>query len=162
MCNRNWLVIGLIVSLAVNLALAGFVVGQMSRPGPVPAALDPSLSLFRVLREMPEPRRESFRSTVKEHFRTLRGDIRRIRAAQRGIEQALAREPFEAEALETALAAFRVALLNGQEDNHEVLVEVATQMTAEERQVLLSAMKRPRHDHRRPASDKRPGNGAPR
>ena len=149
MRNRRWLILGLIVSVAINLGLAGFVAGQMSRPGPVPAVLDPSLSLFRVLREMPEPRREAFRPTVREHFRSLRGDIRRMRAAQRGIDQALSTEPFDAEDLAGALGEFRSALLDGQEDNHEVLVQVARQMTSEERRMLLEAMKRPRHEHRR-------------
>ena len=164
MRNRSWLAVGLVVSVAINLALAGFVAGQMSRPGPVPTALDPSLSLFRVLREMPEPRRAAFRPTVHEHFRTLRSDLRRMRAAQRGIDQALSREPFEAQALATALEDFRAALLDGQEDNHEVLVKVAGEMTPEERRMLLEAMKRPRHEHRRGphGPGKRGGDAGPR
>jgi len=149
MRNRRWLIIGLIVSLTVNLALAGFVIGRMSRPGPAPGVLDPSLSLFRVIRELPDERRDNFRPTMREHFRALRVDIRRMRAAQRGINEALAQEPFEPEALNGALQEFRAALLDGQQDNHQVLVEVAATMTPEERRMLLEAMKRPRPGYSR-------------
>jgi uncharacterized membrane protein len=147
MRNSKWLIIGLVVSIAANLALAGFVAGQMSRPGPVPAMLDPSLSLFRVIHQLPEARGEAFRPTVRAHFRSLRGDLRRMREAQHGINEALTQEPFEPEALEQALTAFRAALLDGQRENHQVMVKVAESMTSEERQVLLEAMQRPHREH---------------
>lgn len=148
MRNRKWLVIGLIVSVAVNLALAGFVAGKMSGSDR-PAMLDPSLSLFRVLRELPDPRRDEFRPVLHEHFRLLRGDIRRLRQAQRGIDAALAREPFEPESLARALQDFRSALLDTQQKNHRMLVDVSASMTAGERQMLVQAMERPRRHHHR-------------
>lgn len=143
MRNRSWLIIGLIVSLGLNLALGGFVVGQMTRPGPSPAMLDPSLALFRVVRELPDPRREALRPVMREHFHTLRGDIRRIRRAQREINEALSREPFDPAALDRALGEFRAALLDGQEDNHEALVRLAGRLTADERRQLQRMMTRP-------------------
>lgn len=148
MPSRKWLIALLVVSLAVNLALGGFLAGQMSRPDR-PAMLDPSLSLFRVVRELPEPRREEFRPTLRAHFRELRGDIRQLRAAQRGIDAALTAEPFRPEALSDALAQFRTALLDSQQRNHRLLVDVAATMTAGERARLVEEMKRPRLLHRR-------------
>lgn len=155
MRNRSWLIIGLIVSLGANLALAGFVAGQMSRPDRS-ATLDPSFGLFRVLRELPDARRDEFRPTIREHFRVLRGDLRRMRAAQRGIDDALAREPFEPDALDRALADFRSALLDVQQANHEVLVEVAQSMSGPERARLVAAMKQPRGLYRRRARNDGP------
>lgn len=161
MRNRSWLLIGVAVSVAINLALGGFIAGHMLRPGPVPAMLDPGLSLFRVIHDLPEPRREAFRATMGERFRTMRGDLRRIRQAQRAINQALEQEPFDAPALEQALKRFRMALLAGQKDNHEVLVKVAAAMTPDERHALRDAMtrRRPPHPHDttspRPADDDR-------
>lgn len=160
MRNRKWLVIGLVLSVGANLALAGYLVGQMSRPDR-PPMLDPSLSLFRVVRELPDARRDLFRPTMREHYRVLRGDIRRLREAQRGIDQALAREPFEAEALALALESFRGALLTSQQDNHALLVNVAASMTADERQKLLQAMERPRRHRHRSSDDHAREGGAP-
>jgi uncharacterized membrane protein len=164
MRNSKWLVIGLIASIAVNLALAGFVAGRISVPGPVPAGLDPSLSLYRVLHQLPDPRREAFRPTVRAHFHSMRGELRRMREAQRGINEALTQEPFEPEALGRALQDFRAALLDGQQDNHHVLIEVATSMTPEERLLLRDAMirHRSRPPHGRPPSSFRDGGPAPR
>jgi uncharacterized membrane protein len=160
MRNRRWLVVTLIVSLAVNLALAGFVAGRISRPESGFSMLDPSISLFRVIRELPEARRDEFRPTVREHFRAVRGDIRRMRRAQRGISQALASEPFEPDELDRSLHEFRAALLDVQQGNHRVLVTVAGAMAPEERQMLLEAMKRP-HRSRGPHRRDR-GHSAPR
>lgn len=147
--RSKWLIVALIASLAGNLALGGFVFGRLGTPAPVPAALDPSLGMFRVLRELPEARREALRPPLREHFRSLRGDLQGMREAQRRINRALAGEPFDATALETALQGFRTALLDSQEHNHAMLVRLAGAMTAEERQLLRDAMTRSRR-HRGP------------
>ncbi|HEX7037659.1 MAG TPA: periplasmic heavy metal sensor [Pseudomonadales bacterium] len=148
MPSRKWLIALLVASLAVNLALGGFLVGQMTRPER-PVMLDPSLSLFRVVRELPDARRDELRPTLRAHFRELRGDIRKLRAAQRGIETALTEEPFRPDALGAALTAFRSAMLDSQQRNHRLLVDVAGAMTADERALLVEEMKRPRLMHRR-------------
>lgn len=152
MGNRKWLVAALIVSLAVNLALAGFVAGRMSAPGPAPAMLDPAMSLFRVVRHLPDERREAFQPPLREHFRALRGDLRRMREAQRDINLALEEEPFQPQALAQSLSDFRDALLTSQQANHALLVRLAAEMTPQERLALREAMAR-----RGP----RPGRGDP-
>jgi uncharacterized membrane protein len=153
--RHKWLIASLVASLAVNLALAGFVVGRLTLPGAVPATLDPSLSMFRVLRQLPEPRRDELRPIVRAHFVGLRGDLRRMREAQDHINAALATHPFDAAALNGALEGFRQALMDSQQANHRVLVRVAGDMTPAERELLREAMTRPpRHgpprgrDHR--------------
>lgn len=143
--RNKWLIASLVASLAVNLALAGFVIGRLSMPGPVPAALDPSLGMFRVLRDLPESRRDELRPAMREHFRSLRGDLKRMRSAQRHINTALAAQPFDAAALNAALERFREALLESQVANHQALVRVAADMTPAERQLLRQSMTRPPH-----------------
>lgn len=145
--RSKWLIVALVASIAVNLGLGGFLIGRMTMPWPVPATLDPSLGMFRVLRELPEPRREALRPLVHEHFRSLRGDLRRMRVAQQRINAALDTQPFDAEALADALTGFRQALMDSQQANHRVLVRIAGDMTPEERALLHEAMSRP-HGHR--------------
>ena len=154
MRSSKWLGIALLVSVAVNLALAGFLAGRMSH-GPTPVMLDPSLSLFRVVRELPQDRRERFRPILREHFDSIRGDLRRMRRAQRNINTSLAQEPFEPRALSSSLDTFRSALLDLQEDNHALLVRVAGSMSPEERLALRDVMTRHRIPHGRDESPRR-------
>ena len=154
--RNKWLIAALVISLAGNLALAGFVAGRFSAPPPVPAGLDPTLGLFRVLRGLPEARREELRPEVRAGFRGLRDELRRMRSAQHGINEALTAEPFDQEALAAALARFRAALLDSQEHNHDALIRIASRMTATERRLLQDAMTRarpPRHREQDAAGD---------
>jgi uncharacterized membrane protein len=154
MFNNRWLTAVLVVSLAGNLALAGFISGRLSGHGPAPAAMDPSLGLFRMLRELPDERREQLRPTVREHFRSMRGDLRDLRGAQRRINNALTAEPFEADALTAALDDFRRALLDNQRENHAMLVRVASTMSAEERALLRNSMTRRESSRHRPSGSR--------
>jgi len=152
----KWLMLALVVSAALNLLLAGFVFGRLSGPGPVPAALDPSVGMFRVLPRLPEPRREALEPRVRKHFRALRDELRAMRAAQGSINEALAAEPFSAPDLTAALARFRTALLASQEQNHALLVDIAGDMSAAERRLLREAMTRRRPPGHRDRGDSRP------
>jgi uncharacterized membrane protein len=149
--RSKWLIAALVVSLAGNLALAGFVAGRVSAPAPVPAGLDPTLGMFRMLHALPEERRDALRPEVRASFRGLRDELRRMRNAQHGINEALTAEPFDREALAAALTRFRAALLDSQEHNHAALTRIADEMTAGERRLLRDAMTRARPpQHRRP------------
>ncbi len=146
--RNKWLITGLLVSLAINVALTGFVAGRLAPHGPRPADFDPALGPLRMLRDLPEERRDALRNAVRAHFRGMRGDIQRLRAAQREINEALAEEPFEPNHMRTALDGFRSALMDSQVDNHESLVQIAAAMTPAERRMLREAMTRSRHDRR--------------
>lgn len=154
--GNKWLVIVLLASLGANLALAGFIAGRLGQPGPAPAAMDPSMGMFRMLRELPESRREALRPMVRDHLRELRGALRGMRAAQGRINAALATEPFEPAALDDALTRFREALLTSQELNHALLVRVSERLSGEERRRLVDAMSR---GHRRPPAVDSPPHG---
>jgi len=142
MRSNNVLVIALIVSVAVNLALVGFVIGRISAAGPAPASMDPFLGSMRVMHALPQQRQEDLRPLLRQHYRGLRPNVREMRRAQRQVNAALAAEPFDPAALESALARFRSVLLRSQEGSHQVLVELAGELTQEERVMLREAMTR--------------------
>lgn len=152
MWRRSWLTIALVVSLALNLALGGFLLGRLSHPA-APAVLEPGIGLFRVMRELPEPRREELRPVLRAHLRSLRPEIRAIREAQQRIDAALGRQPFAANDLAAALEDFRAALLASQVRSHGFLVQVAAAMTPEERVLLRRTLTRRPHSHRSRADD---------
>jgi uncharacterized membrane protein len=142
MRSNNLLVIALIISLAANLALAGFVAGRMSSAGPAPAAMDPYLGSLRAMHQLPEDRQAAMRPLLREHFRSLRPNVREMRRAQRRVNEALAREPFDPAALDEALTDFRTVLLQSQEHSHQALIQLAATLDPQERVVLREVMTR--------------------
>lgn len=150
MSNTRWLTITLVASLGLNLALVGFIAGKASHSGMASLAPDPFLGAFRMLRELPEARRDALRPVLREHFKEIRPDLKRLRDAHQDVGSALAAEPYAPEPLAAALARFRMALLAGQEHSHRALVQIAEQMTPGERRQLLEVMSRHPRGHQPP------------
>jgi uncharacterized membrane protein len=149
MSYRNWLLAALAVSLVINLGLGGFVLGRMTGAAPTPT-LDPMLTTLRLVRDLPEQRRQELRPLLREPFRAMRPEIRRMWAAQRRINEALAADPFDPDALDDALAEFRDALVASQQRSHPGLVRLVVAMTPQERVLLRDAMgSPPERRHRR-------------
>lgn len=139
--SRKWMIAALAVSVTLNLALGGFVVGRILEPRVGPPRMDPTLAFFPALRELPESRRQALRPIMRGQFRHARSDMRRIREAQRSIHEALTAEPFSESALAAALAEFSNALRAGQEGSHAALVRLAQALTPAERRLLATAMR---------------------
>lgn len=138
--RRFGLGVTLAVSLALNLALAGFVAGRLLVPDPPLVRPDPGLQLLQAVRHFPEQRREALRPLVKgERGQLLRG-LREIRTAQRAVRDALRAEPFSPEALTATLAHFRGTLDRGQAEGHARLVRLAAALTPAERAELAERL----------------------
>ena len=141
--RNRWLIAGLVLSIVVNLALAGFVVGRMTRDfAPFPA-FDTMVGVVRMVRFLEEDRRREVVGDLWERRRELRPSLRAIRGAQRDIAAALTAEPFDEAALRGALEAFRERLERSQAGSHEILATVAARLTPEEREYLARALSRP-------------------
>jgi len=139
----------LVLSVAINLALAGFLAGRTLEPRLAPPRMDPTLAFFPVLREFPEARRAELRPIMREQFRNARPDMRRMRDAQRSIRAALTATPFAEAALADALTDFRAALLASQEGSHAALVRLAQALTPAERELLATALGEGQREGRR-------------
>ena len=139
--KAKWLVIGLVVSLTLNLALAGFLIGRASGPPPWHrSAFDPIAGLPRLMHFLPKERR---RELLEQQPRgQVRAALRDMRRAQRAMDQALAAEPFDAEALAAALARYREHFAAGQERAHATFLAMASELTPQERQRLLKSLRR--------------------
>lgn len=131
--------IALAVSVALNLFIAGFFVargvsgrgmhGGRHHHGPF---LGP-----RALLEAGGPEAEPLvEGLMKRHGPELRKERGALRSARRGVHDALSREPFDAAALERALAELRARTGSSQAQMHEALVELARQLPAEQRKRL--------------------------
>jgi hypothetical protein len=77
--------------------------------------------------------------TAKFHKDNIRPKMKAARAARRDVASALTREPFEAKALDSALAELRKRTDESQAALHEALVDLASRLSVEERKKLLDA-----------------------
>ncbi len=146
--KSKWLLGLFVLSLALNLALVGFLVGRSSadfRGG------DPTRGFPRwAMMEMSQERRESLRPAIARH----RGDLRRQLFAMRGhhdtLRIAVAAQPYDPAALDAALADMRAAYAQVESANHAAFREFVSQLTPPERQQLAEQLERPHPRRPRP------------
>ena len=143
--SNKWLIGLLVVSVAVNLALVGFLVGRMSSGFGPPIGMEMTIGIPRLLRELPDDRRQEILSASSFDRRQLRPALRAVRTAQQDIDKALVVEPFDPTDLEQALERFRETLDETQLQSHRSMIEVVSKLTAEERSLLAKSLRqRPR------------------
>jgi uncharacterized membrane protein len=143
MTNKRWLIAALVLSVVVNIALIGYLAGRASVREFGPPPLDTALGAGRLLRELPDARRETLRPLLHEHIRELRPNLHAIRTAQAEIRAAIVAEPFEAETLEAALARFQRLLGTSQARGNASLVAFIAALEPAERVLLVERIGRP-------------------
>jgi uncharacterized membrane protein len=157
----RWMWIALVLSLAVNLFVAGAAARALwhfrdAHGGPHPG---PD-GLSRYLRSLPADRRDEIASLIEAERAKSRALRRMAREKRRQAARAFEAEPFDAARLEAAAreaSEARIALLRQRE---MLLSTLATKLTAEERRAYISS-RRARHDrwrrwhHRREGSQDR-------
>ena len=153
MIERKWLVTIVAISVAVNLLLVGFYIGQQLLPGRTNVSIDPTMGLPRMLQGLPDDRRRALLQDVDVSRREIASRHRALQKVQIDIERALAMEPFDAESLANALENFRRRFDENQEDSHRLLVQLFEQMDPDERSAVRIALSQLRA---------RPNQGRPR
>jgi uncharacterized membrane protein len=139
--KSKWVAIVLIGSLALNLALAGFLLGSRSQQV---AGQDPTRAYPRWARSLPEPRREALRPVMMKHMRAMRPKVRTLRQQQRALAAAMQGQQFDTEGLQIALAEMRAEHERIQRTSHESFTEFVAQLTQAERQALAQDMSKHR------------------
>ena len=156
--KSKWLVIALAISVVLNVAMLGVGIGFATGSPHWGRGVDPTAGLARLLRSLPEARREELRRggapaiSDGEHRRRIGASMRELRVAQRRIASALAKEPFDPDAAAAALTRFREHFAANQASSHEAFVAILHQLTPEERHQFLETM--------RPDKDRRGRHGA--
>jgi uncharacterized membrane protein len=140
--RSRWVVAVLVVSLVLNLLAAGFIVGRLTGP-PAVIAPDPTAGYGRMLRFLPDERREAVSPMLRRQLRETMKGARTLRREHSAVFDALTADPFEPAALEAALAELRETLNATQETAHRALVELAGSLSLEERRQLAEAMRKP-------------------
>jgi uncharacterized membrane protein len=129
--------IALAVSIALNLLLAGILVGRaFHRPPHPPERETPA---FRGERD---GNRAPLRKLLREQGGELKEKRRAIAEARRTAQTALEAEPFDRAALERALEALRDETVASQKIMHGAIADAATKGTPEERRKLGRSLAR--------------------
>ena len=138
--KSRWLIALLVISVAVNFALAGYLLGKSShRPG-----FDPTRGYVFWARSLPEPRRAELAPLIRKDLRAKRPNIRALRRHHRQVNELLRAETFNKEALSAALANLRDGHQQGQAASHEAFVSFVEQLSLAERQALAEDLSQPR------------------
>ncbi|MEM1190806.1 MAG: periplasmic heavy metal sensor [Pseudomonadota bacterium] len=135
MTRNNALLLALLLSVAVNLLVAGIVLGRMGlergHHEPPPAAW--------AARELSPETRRVVRRRMVEQLEAVRPLRRELRSAQSGVRRAVSAEDFDPQALKDALAELRRVTNRYQELLHNNLAEIAAGLPPEERSALVRA-----------------------
>lgn len=140
------LAIALALSLAINLFGAGFLVarGLRARDGRGVTAMESPRALMGAARKAGV--HEQARRIMREHRPELRSRRDSMRHARRRARGALTAPAFDAQEMDAALREMRARTNDTQAALHGALVQLATELTHEQRDALVGAIGR---GHRR-------------
>ena len=141
MMKSKWVALVLALSIVINLLLAGYVIGQSSKPR---LAGDPARMFPRWVHTLPEPRQQELRPLVREQLQVMRPPIREMRQQHRALQAAVGAEPFDAAALAAALTQLRQHHMQVQQLSHDAFVAFVGQLTPAERQALVEDLRAPK------------------
>lgn len=138
----NWTKTLLVVSLGVNLLIAGMVVGSVfgHRSGDRP---DPFFGggMRPYVASLPQNQREQVRDRLLRNHGAAREARQELRRSAQGVRDAITAEPFDAEALNSAFAAQRAVYDRIAANGHHALVEILSGMTDTERARFIEKLK---------------------
>lgn len=159
--TSRWLRIVLILSLAINLLIAGVVAGRWWMHGrphgpgqhPFTAAIE------RLMKDLPEAKREHAGELLKHHRDTVRPLRELSREAREGAREAILTDPYDEAKVKTAFDRFRDIRQTRRQSTRDMMLGLMRELNLEERKKLLNYIRagfRKRWRGRRPGNDGRP------
>ncbi|KAB7615378.1 periplasmic heavy metal sensor [Amylibacter sp. SFDW26] len=150
--KRNWMKYLLIVSLGANLVIAGLIIGaKASGHGPMKGShMNHGMRAF--VSAMPESKRSEVRAYFKKNRSKMRAGGEAMHQTRIEIQNILAAQPFDPEALNTVFTQQRSRVTSVTKDAQAALVKIITDMTDVERAEFAENLKkqRLRKDKKRP------------
>ena len=157
MTNRpnRWLLIALVISVSLNLLVAGFVAGHHLAGPPPGMVINPMFGLRQFADTLPDARRMELLEDLRALRPLGRPDGRDMRALQEQLRAQIRRDPIDPVALKAALAALHTHLQTHQAASQDAFVQLMQRLTPEERIALDNLQRRhlwgPRHGHDHPS-----------
>lgn len=132
--RRRWLGIGLAVSLGLNLLLIGFVVARAVYP--VPRMLGPHMTLYHAAEELSPESRDIVRRVMKARSDDFHAHVRGLKQERRRLNELMMTERLDEAAVAQSLREIRRHNAAIQEEIHAATLEIARQLSADERKRL--------------------------
>lgn len=130
MSKQQSLLVALIVSIALNLLIAGALIGRWTRPaGPPP--------LSWALQSVAPETREQLRGKLRGHLTEVQPLRENMRKAMQDVRDAAATEPLDTAVLTAALENARDAQQHYQAFLHSNVVEILASLPVEQRMAVL-------------------------
>lgn len=141
MNKRKLLIFLLLASLAVNLLLIGGMGWRMANARQFMQSMIPPTTGW-ILRDLSEERRAELESSARESYQSVRSARAEMFRAQRRVNELIASEEFDREALESALTQLREVSMDYQALSHEQTLNLLEHLTPEERQAATEFVRR--------------------
>lgn len=141
--KRGWVKYLLIISLGLNLAVVGMVLGaRFAGPSDRKGFRPPpdASGMHSLLRALPESKRSDARQYFRDNRAKMKQTGQQMRATAQGVRTAIIADPFDAAALRDAFALQRETLGLTAVDAHNAFVAIITTMTLEERKAYVEAL----------------------
>lgn len=148
--KKPWMKILLVVSLGLNLAVAGLVIGaKLSGHGDKRTHFAGATGLRVFMHALPDTQRRE----VRKYFRINRTRIHvngeAMRTTMQTIHVAIIARPFDADALHAAFAAQRAHITTSTQDAQKAFVAIISGMTDAQRVAYVNTMKEQRRKWRK-------------
>lgn len=125
-------VVALVVSVCLNVFVAGLVVGRISGGGAAaPDRAADAGGLERFMATVPAEARPVLRRALRENRRDLQGMVAAVREARQEAAAVVAREPFDPAAFQAAMAAVRDRSEALQAAVHVIIAEALDDLSPE-------------------------------
>lgn len=138
--TKRWFIGGLLfASLALNLFLGGFLLGDDKFPPPPPGG--PFAAFNEKAERLPEPARDAVKKVLAEHQPKLKKQMRKVMKARDALDTMFKREDYSRAEAEARFEAIQKESLLMQELAQAMLLDVADAVPAPERAAFMERPK---------------------
>jgi len=162
--KMKWLVAALVVSVGLNLFVAGVWIGRELSGGPerragAPARMD--FNIRRLASYLPEAEQRQLRRLMKDHRRSMKATFKGMRVSEKRIRTLMLAETVDREALKAALDEHEQVARQLQGPVKSIILDVVAKLDRETRQKIADEMFSRRNRLRRghPGPGRGPRNG---
>lgn len=147
---KPWIKILLVVSLGLNLAVAGLVIGaKLSGHGDKRTHFAGATGLRIFMQALPDPKRREVRKYFRVNRTRIHANGEAMHSTMQSIHVAIIARPFDANALHAAFAAQRVHITTSTKDAQKAFVAIISGMTDTQRMDYVNTMQEQRRKWRK-------------
>jgi uncharacterized membrane protein len=146
--TNRYLIAGLVVSVAVNLVMGGFIIGRLNHPGQMVRA-GMMGAMVKIAQKLPAEDRDLLKSALKTAKPDLEQAMENRRQAQQSIKTALMTEPFDNKQFQAGLDQLSSSTDQGRDRLHDMILDLAPRFSPEGRKIIAQMRSKDSGQNRR-------------